>query len=254
MFSIPALDDLPSERLSELTGAWFEAKGQQTTDPVVLDQVYNLILPRNVFFKSLPTGSAVLDVGAGDGSFAIQKQWPMIGRPDLKLYALSLDVGVHFDLYEAYEIKNFEEESDVFSGRIFDAVVCAHFIEHMRDPASSVEFFSRKLRSGGRLYLEWPHPLAKKLPSRQSLVERGVDISTFNFFDDRTHVEAWPAEMIANLFEKSGFSVESGGRIYLPWIGEEMRDRARYEQGNTRMTLGAWAAFGWAQYLIVNRI
>ena len=254
MFSIPALDDLSSDRLCELTEAWFEAEGDIATDSVVLDQIYNLILPRNIFFKSLPTNAAVLDVGAGDGSFAIQKRWPMIERPDLKLYALSLDVGVHFHLYDAYEIKNFEEDPDVFSGRKFDAIVCAHFIEHMQDPASSIEFFSRKLRSGGRLYVEWPHPLAKKLPTKQKLAEQGVDISTFNFFDDHTHVDAWPAEMIADLFEKHGFTVETGGRIYLPWIGEQMRDHARYEQGNTRMSLGAWAAFGWAQYLVVNRV
>ena len=32
MFSIPALDDLSSDRLCELTEAWFEAEGDIATD------------------------------------------------------------------------------------------------------------------------------------------------------------------------------------------------------------------------------
>jgi 2-polyprenyl-3-methyl-5-hydroxy-6-metoxy-1,4-benzoquinol methylase len=254
MFSIPALDDRSPGELQETADRWFREERGIASDPVVLDQMYNLILPRNIFFKSLPMDSEVLDVGAGDGSFAVQKRWPLIERPDLRLFALSLDIGAHFDQYEAYEIKNFETDPEVFGGRSFDAIVCAHFIEHMAEPAQSIEFFARKLRSGGRLYIEWPHAFTKKLPTRASLADQGVDISTFNFFDDQTHIDAWRAEKLARLFEANGFAIETGGRIYLPWIGEQMRDHARYEEGNTRLTLGAWAAFGWAQYLVVNRI
>ena len=226
MFSIPDLDERSSEELYDIVHRWFQADADLATDPVTLDQAYNLILPRNIFFKSLPANSEVLDVGAGDGSFAIQKRWPMFGRPDLRLYALSLEVGTHFDQYEAYEIKNFETDPDIFSGRTFDAVVCAHFIEHMRDPAPALEFIARKTRPGGRLYIEWPHPLTKKLPTRASLADRGVDISTFNFFDDQTHIDAWPAETLARLLQRNGFALEAGGRIYLPWMGEQMREHA----------------------------
>ena len=254
MFSIPALDTLSSAELSEAAQQWFQEEADVPTDPIAIDQAYNLILPRNVFVKSLPERAKVLDVGAGDGALAIQKRWPMFERPDIQLFALSLEMGVHFDLYEAYEIKNFETDPDVFPGLLFDAIVCAHFIEHMTDPAPSIEFFARKLRPGGRLYIEWPHPFTKKLPTRQLLAEYGIDVSTFNFFDDQTHVDAWPAEKLIGLFERSGLSVETGGRIYLPWVGQQMRDHARHEDGNTRLSLGAWAAFGWAQYLVVNRL
>lgn len=254
MFSIPELDERSSEDLHDLAHRWFQTDDGITTDLVALDQTYNLVLPRNIFFKSLPIDSAVLDVGAGDGAFAIQKRWPMLERPDLRLYALSLDVGVHFDLYEGFEIKNFEADPSVFAGQSFDAMVCAHFIEHMRDPASAIEFFARKLRRNGRLYIEWPHPFTKKLPSKASLAESGTYISTFNFYDDHTHIDAWPAEMLIGLFEASGFAVETGGRVYLPWIGEQLRNHAHLDGDETRMTLGGWASFGWAQYLVLSRL
>jgi SAM-dependent methyltransferase len=254
MFSIPSLDRLSTKELQDYSFEWFEELGRPHTDPVAIDQAYHLVLPRNIFFKSLPEQSEILDVGAGDGAVAIQKRWPLFGREDLRLYALSLEVGAHFDLYESYEIKNFETDPDVFSGRSFDAILCAHFIEHLKDPDSAIQFFSRKLRPGGRVYIEWPHAFTKNLPTKSALAERGIKVSTFNFFDDLTHVDPWPADQIIGLFEKNGFAVETGGRIYLPWIGARMRDHARSEDGDTRMSLGAWAAFGWAQYLVANRV
>jgi len=253
MFSLPAIDDLSDAELQAYADRWFDDCETPVSDVTTIDQYYNLVLPRNVFMKSLPRGSRILDVGAGDGSLAIAKRWPLIERPDLKLYALSLDVGVHFGMYEAFEVKNFEADPNVFPGITFDAMVCAHFIEHMRDPAKSIEFFAQRMSSGGRLYIEWPHPMAVRLPSRARLIEKGINISTFNFFDDHTHIEAWPAEQIIEIFQRNGFALETGGRVYLPWVGNQLRDHASVDYDETRMTLGAWAAFGWAQYLVLNR-
>jgi SAM-dependent methyltransferase len=254
VFSIPAFDDLSTENLAYAVHEWVQEQGPTSTDLVAIDQAWNLFLPRTVFLKSLPTASTILDVGAGDGGMAIFKQWPLVQRPDLRLFALSLEIGERFDLYEAFEIKNFEDDPNIFGDQQFDAVVCAHFIEHMSTPRGAIEFFARKLRSGGRLYLEWPHPLAKRIPSRSAIVERGSDIGTTNFFDDDTHVDAWPAEQLIKLLEENGFAIESGGRVYLPWIAEQMRNHALADKDKTRLTLAFWAAFGWAQYLVLNRL
>jgi 2-polyprenyl-3-methyl-5-hydroxy-6-metoxy-1,4-benzoquinol methylase len=253
MFSIPALDDLSTLELHSLVHRWFDAKCETLADPIAVDQAFNLFMPRSIFLKNLPENSKILDVGAGEGALAIQKQWPMFPRQDLKMYALSLEVGPFFHLYETFEIKNFETDPDIFPGIEFDAMICAHFIEHMSEPAQSIEFFARRIRSGGRLYLEWPHPFTKKLPTSKSLSEQGFDVMTFNFFDDGTHIETWPVEMLLDLLKKNGFVLETGGRVYLPWIGEQMRDHARPEKDKIRLTIGSWAALGWAQYLVLNR-
>jgi SAM-dependent methyltransferase len=254
MFSVPALDDLSDEELGAAVNKWVRDRGTIAADLVSVDQAWNLFLPRTAFIKNLPTGSRILDVGAGDGGIAVFKKWPLVEREDLKLYALSLSVGQHFDLYEGYEIKNFEKDPNIFPDVQFDAMVCSHFIEHMSDPAPSIEFFSRKMRRGGRLYLEWPHPISKRIPKRQTLIDEGIQIGTINFFDDGTHIETWPAKQLIDLLEKNGFAMESGGRVYLPWVADQLRNHALADNDLTRLTLAFWAGFGWAQYLILNKL
>lgn len=254
MFSLPKFDDLLESELSTEVDRWLHTTEETTSSLTDIEQAYNLLLPRTAFFKSLPTHAKILDVGAGDGTLAVYKDWPLFKRPDIKMYALSLSVGDSFHLYEGFEIKDFEVDQDIFPGLMFDAINCAHFIEHMSDPKPAIEFMASRLRPGGRLYLEWPHPLTKKLPSRHSIIAKGFPISTFNFADDNTHVETWPAQTLLSLLESNGLRLEGGGRVYLPWVAKELRDHSRANGSETGMTLAAWAAFGWAQYMILNRV
>jgi len=253
MFSIPAIDDRTEQSLLEFINAWVSGNNEITTDLTLLDQAFNFALPRTIFLKSLPNGAVVMDVGAGDGSLVNYKLWPFFERTDLEMHALSLDKGKNFDSYDSYEIKNFETDPDIFPGMKFDAMVCCHFLEHMHDPAGAIDFFSQKIQPGGRLYLEWPHPVTKKFPSCNALVDTGASITTLNFFDDSTHIEAWPGDHVIALLEQAGFSIETAGRIHLPWIGEQMKNHAKRANDTIRMTIGSWAALGWSQYIIASR-
>lgn len=252
MFKIPLFDDLSDDQLHQIFLDWANGSSPLVDDYESLDQIFNSALPRTRFFKSLPTNAEILDLGAGDGSLAIYKTWPQPERTDLSLYAVSLSQGEHFNLYESVEIKNFEEDS-VFENREFDAVVCCHFIEHMQTPDATIEFFARKTRPGGRIYLEWPHEIAKRLPVRTRVEPGGISVSTMNFHDDTTHVEAWSADKIVSLLNEHGLQVEAGGRVYLPWMAEQMRNYARLTKDSVRMTIALWAAVGWSQFLIVSK-
>jgi SAM-dependent methyltransferase len=253
IFNIPTIDALSEDALFDHIRSWLTQDTSISTELGALDQAFNFALPRTLFLKSLPSGAQVMDVGAGDGSLVNYKSWPMFGRPDLKLHALSLDKGEHFDSYDSYEIKNFETEDDVFPGLTFDAMVCCHFIEHMHDPQCTIEFFARRIRKGGRLYLEWPHPITKTFPPNRKLIELGFPLSTLNFFDDGTHIEAWEGNVILSMLRDCGFAIETAGRVYLPWIGEQMKNHGLANNDVVRTTIGTWAALGWPQYVIASR-
>ena len=215
-----------------------------------IENIFQTVNPRCIFFKNVCKGADLLDLGAGDGGLSVYKKWPAHERPDVKLHGLSLDVGVHHEQYSSWEIANFEEDNSLFGGRQFDAVVCAHFIEHMKSMEKTVEFLSTVLRTSGEVYLEWPHEISTKMPPREDLIKRGVAISTTNFYDDKTHVCPWDASYVLRLFEERGFGCRAAGRIYLPYIGEEMIGRGIASGNAALTTLGYWAYFGWSQYIV----
>lgn len=249
-----AFDGMTAEDLQATIYGWLSQ-----TDPLILglgevDELINAALPRTQFVKGLPQGACLLDLGAGDGSLTIYKSWPRPDRSDLKIYGLSLvpiDREAH---YHAVAYSDFEGTTPVFDGVQFDAVVCAHFIEHMHDPRRVIEFFSSRLRPGGAAYIEWPHQLSKRFPPRWDFIGRGLPTSTMNFADDTTHVETWGMADIAEIALSCGLAVESSGRVRSPYLAGHLRDAAKRTSDVTRLTLSIWWNFGWAQYLVARKI
>jgi len=86
---------------------------------------------------------------------------------------------------------------------VFDYVICSHTIEHLNDGLTIVSDLCRKVRSGGRLYLEWPSIESQTFPLR------GFGL---NFFDDSTHQRTFSREQIAELVRHEGMLVEFVGR------------------------------------------
>ena len=182
--------------------------------------------------------------GLARGTLSVYRNWPLFRRPDIKMYALSLSKGERFDDYDAYELKNFEEANGIFDGIDLQAFVCCHFIEHMADPRRTLDFFDQRLPLGGRIYLEWPHPISKRMPSRMLLVDRGIDIMTTRFDDDPTHIEAWNMGEIIALLQERGFIIETTGRAHFPFLADELRNHGRALSDPVRNTLAVWALVG----------
>jgi SAM-dependent methyltransferase len=215
-------------------------------------EYYQSISPRNIFLKTLPHGSRILDFGAGDGTTAILRDWPFPRRSDLRLFALSLDVGEHFDKYEEYWIGDFELDEPRFKVDQFDAILCCHCIEHIREYARLLNWFRRRLAPGGRIYIEWPHQVAKTTTRRSVLLDAGYEVSTTNFFDDLTHIETWDIDLIRAQAISTGLLPETSGRIRFPALAEAMRDIGVAERDMPTLTFSIWAHLGWAQYLILQ--
>jgi 2-polyprenyl-3-methyl-5-hydroxy-6-metoxy-1,4-benzoquinol methylase len=222
-------------------------------DKIVLDEYHGAITPRSIFLKNLRADAAVLDLGAGNGMLTAFKSWPGIKRPDIKMYAVSLGIGEHFHLYQDYEINDFEKSFPQFDGMAFDAVMCAHFIEHLRDPDRCIRWIASRLAPGGRVYLEWPHVVSKKLPKSSFFSANGLNVMTSNFYDDGTHIEAWNMNDIVNMCHRSGLALETFGRIHFDRVATLFNQLAHATGDSVYGTFSVWLRVGWPQYLVAYK-
>jgi len=246
-------DMMVESQLTERIISWIESRDTPSTSCNEIDLAFNSVTPRSVFLKNIARGASLLDLGAGDGSLSVYRNWPLFRRPDIKMYAFSLSKGERFGDYDAYELENFEKTNEVFRGIALQAFVCCHFIEHMADPRRTLDFFGQRLQPGGRIYLEWPHQISKRMPSRTLMIDKGIDIMTTRFDDDPTHVEAWDMSEIVFLLRERGFVIETKGRAHFPFLAEELRNHGRAMSDPVRNTLAVWALVGWAQYVIAAK-
>lgn len=217
-------------------------------------ELYYQFHPRTVFLKTLPMHANVVDIGAGDGSLSVFKAWPKPKRLDLKLFAYALEKGAHFDKFEGYEIGDWNAAAPEFGGRLFDAIVCAHFIEHIAEPDTFVEWSARKLTAGGRLYLEWPSVHSLDLPSRTSLNDVGVSMVISRYDDDCTHQRGIPDRgRICDALRNRGLEIEQEGVIRLPWIEEQLM--AKFKNGDDPFPRQAayWSKTRWAQFVVATK-
>lgn len=245
------IDHLDDAGLLAWLDRWSRAHCGSPVDEQILTPYLQTVIPRSVFVKSCVENATLLDMGAGDGSLSVYKTWPEIQRPDIKLYGTSLAPVERASAYADIRLGNFEAMAHPFEGVRFDAVVAAHFIEHLHDPASFLAWISANTAPGGRLYIEWPHPFSRRMPSYPFFEARSLPSFTTHFMDDVTHVEAWPMEKIVAAAADNGLAVETAGRIVLPHLAAQMRDFARAQAEIVYGTMSIWFAVGWAQYVVL---
>jgi SAM-dependent methyltransferase len=216
-------------------------------------ELYFTFHPRTAFLKTLPAGSKVVDIGAGDGSLSVFREWPSPDRKDLKMYAYSIEKGRLFDKFEGFEISDWNTAPPNFNGEKFDAIICAHFIEHIADPLSFGEWAAQKLNRGGRIYLEWPSPNSLELPSRADLESAGVPLMISRFDDDGTHRELPDRDAVIDSLKILGFSVDTQGIVRLPWLEDEMLAHFKKSDDGFARQAAFWSYAGWSQYLVITK-
>lgn len=232
---------------------WFDQPRKSQLDQGRVMELYFTFHPRTCFLKTLPREAQVADIGAGDGSLSVFLNWPSPERRDLALYAYSIEKGELFDQFQGYEISDWNEAPPEFGGRMFDAIVCAHFIEHIADPTSFAVWAQRKLKPGGRIYLEWPSPASLDLPSRAKLEEIGVPLVISRFDDDCTHNELPDCDAMIAALVSRGFVIETRGTVRLPWLEDEMLAHFRDAVDGFPRQAAFWSWTEWSQYLVVRR-
>ncbi|MEO8364602.1 MAG: methyltransferase domain-containing protein [Pseudoxanthomonas sp.] len=232
---------------------WYSRDRRAAVSGHIAQELYFQFHPRTAFLKMLPVDARVADIGAGDGSLSVFRTWPDPARKDLRLHAYSLEKGEHFDRFESYEISDWNASPPEFGGLQFDGIVCAHFIEHVSDPASFAAWAGRKLVRGGRAYVEWPSEASVDLPSRDELLQQGVPLIISRYHDDSTHSSLPARDLMIEAFEANGLQIEQQGVVSLPWVEEQLMANFKDSHDSFPRQAAFWSMTRWSQFLIVRR-
>lgn len=234
--------------------AWYERERVPSVSAERAQELYFQFHPRTAFLKMLPAGASVVDIGAGDGSLSVFREWPEPQRRDLRMFAYSIEKGERFDAFEGYEISDWNRSPPRFGERLFDAIVCCHFIEHIDDPLSFVAWARERLADGGRLYLEWPSVHSIDLPSLQQVRDAGVPLVISRYDDDNTHKNDVPdRQALRAAFEGDGFDIEQDGIVRLPWLEEELLANFREAQDPFPRQAAFWSMTRWSQFIVAAK-
>jgi 2-polyprenyl-3-methyl-5-hydroxy-6-metoxy-1,4-benzoquinol methylase len=154
----------------------------------------------------VPAGvSRVLDVGCGFGALGKllidERGCEMHGierNPEARRY---LD-----GLYTNYVIGDVEQGADRFAPGSFDCIIFADILEHLIDPQSTLERYSRLLTEGGVVVASMPN--VRNISILYNLIVRGRWKYTDSGLLDRTHLRFFARADIHDLFEGAGLRIE----------------------------------------------
>jgi SAM-dependent methyltransferase len=143
----------------------------------------------------------LLDVGCGNHSATRTRRW----FPKCRYYGLDNRVcnndTADFNLMEKFYTIDLEKEPlDSLPDAYFDVVILSHVIEHLKNGLEILPPISKKLKQGGKIYIEFPSPRSLSFPS-----------GGLNFCDDPSHVRIYDIREIANVLLSNGFKIIKAG-------------------------------------------
>lgn len=190
-----------------------------------------------------------LDYGSNDGHVLVN-----LFTHAKTLYASDIEHKID-DKYKKFifksldiNIKNSKIES--ISDNFFDSVSCIHVLEHVPIVKNVVDELYRVVKPGGLTYIETPNVRSLFTPSITS--DR-----TWNFYDDKTHIQPFSAQSLATIAQQSGFEVIESG-IYrekkyafalpiAPFLSLVLRDWRPLHYSIIH-------AIGWSSYVLCKKI
>jgi SAM-dependent methyltransferase len=206
--------------------------------------------PRFRFFKTLPSGARLLDIGAGSGGLHFWRDWAAPPRPDIALFGVDRTLGAYAERYEGWDAVDLDTTLPRFGAVRFDGFLMSHVVEHLADPAPLFGWMARMAAPSARIYLEWPHPDTQALPTAAALRGHGFDIQIFNFADDGTHLATPSEAAAASLLREAGFVVRESGRVEPGLVARELLARGiRADRMDSRQ-MGLWGVSGWSAFAI----
>lgn len=203
---------------------------------------------RWTFFKRIPPGACVLELGCGIGvNFGnLTSMNPTVQFHGIDLLPPSdVPAGIH------YTRMNLESASLPFADGTFDAVLFTHVIEHLRETDQVGNEISRVLKPGGIIYVETPNWTSMLVPSFRFRREQH---NPFNFFDDPTHVRPYTKHsLFAFVTDTCRLRLERVGTVRnwprMPW--DFLKIFYGLISGNRGKVINAfWSIYGWCIYAV----
>jgi len=126
----------------------------------------------SVFWKELPPGAVVYDIGSKG-----QEELPQTHRTDVRLLSVDIDAAVHPDIVaDAHDLHMIADNSA-------DGVFTSSVLEHVRDPWKVVAEMERILKPGGYVFISVPFmfPYHADPDDFWRMSYRGIDVLCARF-------------------------------------------------------------------------
>jgi len=220
-----------------------------------LIELYWQFHPRFKSFKTCPgTDAHVLDIGSGSGGLFFWKQYLLPVRTDLKMTALDLREGEHFDKYDDYVLFNLDSGDIPVRENSFDYIFLSHLIEHVRDWRSLIEKCNKVLRDKGIMYIETPSKHTIHLPSRDLYRQKGFPCTTINFMDDHTHVEPVDLDEVNDYANGLNIVALEKGFCRNPFLEDILLSFGHRFQDPQASQYGLWSKLIFSSYIVLQKI
>ena len=191
--------------------------------------------------KAVMDNSTVLDVGC---SYGYLGEW-LAKNKNCQIYGIDIDEealnyvkdrGYYKDVFhlDLDYPQNTKGEFERFGQlkEIFDFVICADVLEHLKDPTNTLGFISSKLKFGGQVMVSIPNIahmdiILNLLEGRFNYSEFGIlDNTHLRFFTKKSFIE-W-IKNANELFKEKGFRFDIGylgGTVYISKFLEDIKTK-----------------------------
>ncbi len=167
--------------------------------------------------KAIPDDSIVLDVGC---SYGYLGEW-LVKNKNCQVYGIDInnqalgyvkERGYYKDVYwlDLDYPKNTKDEFERFEklGEMFDFVVCADVLEHLKNPTDALNFVASKLKYGGQILISIPN--IAHMDIILNLLEGKFNYSEFGILDN-THLRFFTKRSFAEWIRNANEYYKSQG-------------------------------------------
>ncbi len=187
----------------------------------------------------------VLEIGIGnDSPINLKKVFPYA-----EYYGVDKDLNYNLSEKSLNSIHKFyqadlEKDSLIeIPNNFFDYVIIAHVIEHIDNGEEIIKELTKKVKSGGGFYIEYPRKASAKFPSMKG---------TLNFYDDPTHKRFYEIDKLKEILAAEGFQIIKSGTkrdvsriVGIPFMILKSLVTLKYVRGSV-----FWDLLGFAEFIL----